>query len=111
MELPHIPDHDIILAFVSCTTCKDLLWELGQNHPQTIDELIDVVANYAASEEAVGTFFTHESDKGKAPVEDDEGPSRGPKKSKTKKKAWQIKREALDDDFVAAVKRTKRRGP
>jgi len=29
MELPHIPDHDVILAFVSGTTCKDLVRELG----------------------------------------------------------------------------------
>ena len=30
-ELPHIPDHDVILAFVSGTTCKDLVRELGRN--------------------------------------------------------------------------------
>jgi hypothetical protein len=49
---------------------------------------MDVVANYTAGEEAVGTFFSHESDKGKAPVDDDKGPSRGPKKNNKKKKAW-----------------------
>jgi len=32
-ELPHIPDHDVILAFVSGTTSRDLVWELGRNHP------------------------------------------------------------------------------
>ena len=46
-----------------------------------------MVANYAASEEAVGAFFYHMNDKGKAPADDDEGPSRGPKKNK-KKKTW-----------------------
>jgi hypothetical protein len=46
---------------------------------------MDVVANYAASEEAVGAFFNHENDKGKAPADDDEGPSKGPKKNKKKK--------------------------
>jgi len=47
---------------------------------------MDVVANYAADEEAVGAFFNLESGEGKAPADDDEGPSRGSKKSKKKKK-------------------------
>ena len=49
--------------------------ELGRNRPQTVDELMDVVANYAAGEEAVGAFFTCERGKGKSPTDDDEGPS------------------------------------
>ena len=52
-ELPHIPNHDVILAFVSGTTYKDVVWQLGRNRPQTMDELMDVVANYLAGEEAV----------------------------------------------------------
>jgi len=111
IELPHIPYHDIILAFVSGTTCKDLVRELGQNRPKTIDELMDVVANNVASEEEVGAFFNHENDKGKAPVDNDDGPSRRPKKNKKKKKARPIKWEALDDDIVATVERKKPRGP
>ena len=59
--------------------------ELGRNHPQTVDELMDVVVNYAAGEEAVGSFFSCEGRKGKQPTNDDEGPSRGPKKKKKKK--------------------------
>jgi len=47
---------------------------------------MDVVANYAAGEEAVGTFFCCEGRKGKQPADDDEGPRRGPNKSKKKKK-------------------------
>jgi hypothetical protein len=47
---------------------------------------MDVVANYAASEEAVSAFFSHKNDKGKVPADDDVGPSRGPKKSNNKKK-------------------------
>jgi len=72
---------------------------------------MDVVANYAAGEEAVGAVFNHEDDKGKAPTDDDEGLSRGPKKNKKKKKMRQIKREALDDNFVATVEHKKPRGP
>jgi hypothetical protein len=48
--------------------------------------MMDVVLNYVASEEVVGAFFSQESVKGKATVDDDEGPSRGPKKNKNKKK-------------------------
>ena len=71
---------------------------------------MDVVANYAAGEKAVGAFFNHEN-KGKALVDDDEGPSRGPKKKMKKKKTRQIKREALNDDFIAAVDHKNPRGP
>ena len=71
---------------------------------------MNVVANYAAGEEAVGAFFSHENDKGKAPG-DDEGPNRGPEKNNKKKKARQNKREALDDDFIAVVECKKPRGP
>jgi len=81
-ELPHIPYHNVILAFVSGTTSRDLVRELGRNRPQTVDELMDVVANYAAGEEAVGAFFSCEGGKGKSSADDDEGPSRGPKKNK-----------------------------
>jgi len=106
-ELPHILDHDFILTFVSGTTYRDLVRELGRHHPQTVNELMDVVANYAAGEEAVGAFFSYEGGKGKAPADDDEGPSQGPKKSKNKKKARPFKQDALDHDLVAAVERKK----
>jgi len=73
---------------------------------------MDVVANYAAREEAVGAFFSNKNDKGKAQVGDDEGPSRGPKKSNNKKKkTQQNKHEAIDDGFITVVKRMKPRGP
>jgi len=52
-----------------------LVLELGRNRPQTVDELMDVVANYAAGEEAVGAFFSCEGRKGKQPADEDEGPS------------------------------------
>ena len=61
--------------------------ELGRNRPQTVDELMDMVANYAAGEEAVGAFFSHEGSKEKVPVDDDKSPSRGPKKSKEEEKS------------------------
>jgi len=72
---------------------------------------MDVVANYDAGEEAVGAFFSREGGKGKTPANDDEGPSRGPKKSNKKKKARSCQWEALDDDLVAAMEPKKSRGP
>ena len=87
---------DVILAFVSGTTSRDLVRELGRNRPQTVDELMDVVANYAVGEEAVGAFFSCEGGKGKSSADDDEGPNRGPKKNKNKKKARPFQREDLD---------------
>jgi len=72
---------------------------------------MDMVANYATGEEAVGAFFSHEGSKEKVPVDDDEGPSRGPKKSKKKKKACPFRREVIDDDFVATAEHKKPRGP
>ena len=85
--------------------------ELGRNDPQTVDELMDMVANYAAGEEAVGAFFRHEGGKGKSPADNDDGPSRGPKNNNKKKKATLFQREALDDDLIATVERKKPRGP
>ena len=74
---------------------------------------MDIVANYAAGEEAVGAFFSGEGRKGKPPADDDEGPSRGPKKNKKKKKkkTWLFQREDLDDDLVAAMECKRPRGP
>jgi len=68
---------------------------------------MDVVANYTAGEEAVGAFFSCEGRKNKQPADDDEGPSRGPKKNKKKKKIRPFQREDLDDDLVAAMERKK----
>jgi len=72
---------------------------------------MDVVANYAAGEEAVGAFFSCEGGKGKSPADDDVGPSRGPKKNNKKKKARPFQREALDDDHIAAMECKRPRGP
>jgi len=76
-ELPHILDHDVILAFISDTTSRDLVREFGRNRPQTVDELMDVVANYVAGEEVVGASSAVKEVKAsrppmmtRAPVED-----------------------------------------
>jgi len=52
---------------------------------------MDVVANYAAGEEAVGAFFSCEGRKGKQLADEDVTPSRGLKKNKKKQKVRQFK--------------------
>ena len=73
---------------------------------------MDIVANYAAGEEVVGAFFGGNQSKNPG---DEAGTSpQGAKrngKNKNKKKGQRGKREATDDDLVAAVERKKPRGP
>jgi hypothetical protein len=56
-ELPNITDSDIIMAFLSSTTCKELVRELGRNTPITANGLMDIITNFAASEEVIGAIF------------------------------------------------------
>jgi hypothetical protein len=85
-ELPNITDFDVIMAFLSGTTCKELLRELGRNTPTTANELMDIVTNNAASEEAVGAIFGGDQDKGKCKDKEPEGSNRGAKRNNRKKK-------------------------
>jgi hypothetical protein len=54
------------MAFLSRTTCKELIQELGHNTPITANELMDIVTNYATGEEAVGAIFGGDQDKREA---------------------------------------------
>jgi hypothetical protein len=72
-ELPNITDSDVIMAFLSGTTSKELVRELGRNTPITANELMDIVTNYATGEEAVGAIFGGDQDKGKHKDEEPEG--------------------------------------
>jgi hypothetical protein len=45
------------MAFLSGTTCKELVRELGRNTPITANGMMDIITNVAASEEAVGAIF------------------------------------------------------
>jgi hypothetical protein len=100
------------MAFLSGTTCKELVRELGRNTPITANGLMDIVTNFAAGEEAVGAIFGGDQDKGKHKVDDPVSPSRGSKKNnRKKKKNQQGKLEALADELVAATERKKPRGP
>jgi hypothetical protein len=105
------------MAFLFGTTCKELVRELGHNTPITANDLMDIITNFAAGEEAVGAIFGGDQDKGKHKAEDPMSFSRGSKrnnrkkkKKKKKKKNQQGKLEALADDLVVAVDRKKPRG-
>jgi predicted PolB exonuclease-like 3'-5' exonuclease len=56
-ELPNITNSDVIMAFLSDTTCKELARELGRSTPITTNGLMDVITNFTADEEAVGAIF------------------------------------------------------
>jgi hypothetical protein len=61
-ELPNIIDSNFIMAFLSGTTCKELVRELGRDTPITANELKDIITNYAADKEAVGAIFGGDQD-------------------------------------------------
>jgi hypothetical protein len=95
------------MAFLSRTTCKELVRELGCNTPTTTNEMMDIVTNYAADEEAVGAIFGGDQDKGKRKDEDLESSNQGAKRNNRKKKNQQGKHEAMADDLIAAADRKK----
>jgi hypothetical protein len=74
------------MAFLSSTTCKELVRELGRSTPITTNGLVDIITNFVAGEEAVGAIFDSDQDKGKHKEEDPAGSSRGLKRNKKKKK-------------------------
>jgi hypothetical protein len=74
-ELPNITDSDVIMAFLSGTTCKELVQELGCSTPITANGLMDIITNFIVGEEAVGAIFGSDQDKGKRKEEDPAGSS------------------------------------
>jgi hypothetical protein len=106
-ELPNITDSDVIMAFLSGTTCKELVRELGRNTPTTANELMDIITNYVTGEEAVGAIFCGDQDKGKHKNEEPESSNWGTKRNDNKKKNQQGKRKAATNDLVATADRKK----
>jgi hypothetical protein len=100
------------MAFLSGTTYKELVQELGHSTPITANGLTDIITNFAVGEEAVGAIFGNDQDKGKCKEEDPTSSSRGSKRNNNKKKKnQQGKQEALADDLVAVADCKKPRGP
>jgi hypothetical protein len=84
-KLPNITDSDIIMAFLSGTTCKELVRELGHSTPITANGLMDIITNFAVGKKAVGAISGSDQDKGKHKDEDPTSSSRGSKRNKKKK--------------------------
>ena len=63
--MPSVDDSEIVQAFLSDTTCRDLVRELGWNIPTTVAALLDIATNFASGEEAIGAIFPDNDAKGK----------------------------------------------
>ena len=101
--MPRVDDSEIVQAFLSGTSCRDLVRELGQNIPTSVASLLDIATNFASSEEVIGAIFPDNDAKGKRR---DEAPgASAPHLPKKKRKGHQGKQEVLEADLVAAAKR------
>ena len=87
--MPSIGDSEVVQAFLSGTSCRDLVWEFGRNVPTSAAVLLDIATNFASGEEAVGAIFPDNNAKGKRR---DEAPGASASRfSKKKKKGRQEK--------------------
>ena len=101
--MPSISDSKVVQAFLSGTSCRDLVRELGRNVPTSAITLLDIATNFASGEEAIGAIFPDDDAKGKRR---DEAPRASTSHfSKKKKKGRQGKQEALEADLVVATDR------
>ena len=64
-ELPNVGDSEVVQAFLSGTSCRDLVQELGRNISTSVDALLDIATNFASGEEAVEAIFPDNNAKGK----------------------------------------------
>ena len=101
--MPSVDDSEIVQAFLSGTSCRDLVRELGQNIPTSAAALLDIATNFASGEEAIGAIFPDNDAKGKRRAEAPGASAR--RFSKKKKKGRQGKQEALEANLVAAADR------
>jgi hypothetical protein len=56
-ELPNVTDSDVIGAFLTGTTCRDLESKLGRKTPTRASELMDIATKFASGQEAVEAIF------------------------------------------------------
>jgi hypothetical protein len=110
-ELPNITDSDVIRAFLTGTTCRDLVSKLGRKTPTKARELMDIATKFASGQEAVEAIFWKDKQPQGRQQEDVPKASaqRGTKK-KAKKKS-QAKQDAADADLVAAAEHRNPRKP
>jgi hypothetical protein len=110
-ELPNITDSDIIGAFLTGTTCRDLVSKLGRKTPTRASELMDIITKFASGQEAVEAIFRKDKQPQGSQQEDvpEASAQRGTKKKGKKK--LQAKRDTADADLVAAAKHRNPRKP
>jgi hypothetical protein len=102
-ELPNITNSDVIGAFLTGTTYRDLVSKLGRKTPTRASELMDIATKFASSQEAVEAIFQKDKQpQGRQPEDVPEPSARRDTKKKNKKKS-QAKRDAIDADLVAAA--------
>jgi hypothetical protein len=106
-ELPNITDSDVIGAFLTGTTCRDLVSKLGRKTPTKASELMDIATKFASGQEAVQAIFR--KDKQPQGRQKEDAPEASAQRG-TKKKA-QAKRDAVDADLVAAAEHPNPRKP
>jgi hypothetical protein len=106
-ELPNITNSDVIGAFLTGTTCRDLVSKLRRKTPTKASELMDIATKFASGQEAVEAIFWKDKQPQERHKEDvlEASAQRG-----TKKKA-QAKRDAADTDLVAAAEHKNPRKP
>jgi hypothetical protein len=102
-ELPNITDSDDIGAFLTGTTCRDLVGKLGRKTPTRASELMDIATKFASGQEAVEAIFRKDKQTQSRPLEDVPEASTQCGAKKKGKKKLQAKRDTADADLVAAA--------
>jgi hypothetical protein len=110
-ELPNITDSDVIGAFLTGTTCRDLVSKLGRMTPTKASELMYIATKFASGQEVVeAIFWKDKQPQGRQKEEAPEASVQRGTKKKARKKA-QAKRDAVDADLVTAVEHRNPRKP
>jgi hypothetical protein len=103
-ELPNVTDSDVIGAFLSGTTCRDLVSKLGCKTPTHASELMDVATKFASGQEAVEAIFRKDKQpQGELKTDAPEASAQRGTKKKAKNKL-QAKRDVADTNLVVASK-------
>jgi hypothetical protein len=68
--LPNITDSDVIEAFLTGTTCRDLVSKLGRKTPTKASDLMDIATKFASGQEAVEAIFRKDKQPHGRPKED-----------------------------------------
>ena len=64
-KLPRVGNSEIVQAFLSGTSCRDLVRELGRDVTTTAAMLLDIATNFTSGKEVVGAIFPNNDAKGK----------------------------------------------